>query len=160
MAIKINNFGGPFVWLLRKHCSEFTSKVMLYFASKCYSRNTSQYVDYFLSRNETPLFHNVMIETINRCNGTCSFCPANRKDESRPFRKMSEEMFHGIIGQLKDMGWGGKLFLCINNEPFMDKRILEFSRYAKSELLTVQVALISNGTLLTSELMDEMLVGG
>lgn len=156
MSVKINSFGGPFVWLLRKHCSGLTSKIMLRFVSKYYSKNTDKFIKYFLEQDEPPIFHNVMVETINRCNGTCSFCPANKADETRPFKKMPEEMFYGIIAQLKELKWEGKLFLCVNNEPFVDNRILSFCRYAKERLPGVTTVLITNGTLLTEDIMDEM----
>ena len=47
--------------------------------------------------------------------------------------------------------------MCVNNEPFIDKRIVEFSRYAKSEIPNVKIAMITNDTLLTSQLMEEMI---
>lgn len=156
MSVKINSFGGPFIWLLRKHCSGFTSKIMLWFVSKYYSKNTDKFIKYFLEQDKSPIFHNVMIETINRCNGTCSFCPANKADESRPFKKMTEKMFYEIIAQLKELKWTGKLFLCVNNEPFIDNRILNFCEYAKEVIPDMTTVLISNGTLLTPEIMDKM----
>lgn len=156
MSVKINSFGGPLIWLLRKHCSGLTSKVMLRFVSKRYSKNIDKFIKYFLEQNEAPIFHNVMIETINRCNGECAFCPANRLDESRPFKKMTEKMFYEIIAQLEEMKWTGKLFLCINNEPFVDNRIMEFCKYAKTRIPNIKTVLISNGTLLTPDIMDEM----
>lgn len=156
MSVKINSFGGPFIWLLRKHYSGFTSKIMLQFVSKYYSGDTDKFIKYFLGQDEAPVFHNVMIETINRCNGACSFCPANRSDEKRPFKKMSEKMFFEIIAQLKELKWTGKFFLCVNNEPFIDNRILEFCKYAKAEIPGITTVLISNGTLLTPDIMDEM----
>lgn len=156
MSVRINSFGGPLIWLLRKHCSGFTSKVMLRFVSKKYSKKIDKFIKYFLDQNEPPVFHNVMIETINRCNGVCAFCPANKLDESRPFKKMTEEMFFAIIAQLEEMKWTGKLFLCINNEPFVDNRIMEFCKYAKAMIPGIRTVLISNGTLLTPDIMDEM----
>lgn len=156
MAIRINNFGGPVVWMLRKHCSEFTSRIMLEAVSKRYSKNTDKFIRSFLEQEEPPMFRNVMIETINRCNGSCEFCPANKNAESRPFKRMADDMYHGIIDELSRIGWKGKLFLCVNNEPFIDNRIMDFSRYAKSVIPQVSIAMISNGTLLTVEKLDEM----
>lgn len=156
MSIKINNFGGPIVWFLRKHYSGFTSRVMLKYAQAFYSKDSGRYTEWFLSQKIAPLPLNIMLETINRCNGKCAFCPANSRDERREFKKMTDEMFQKIVRQLKDMGWKGTLFMCVNNEPFIDKRIVEFSKYAKKELHGIRIAVITNGTLLNEDLMDQM----
>ncbi len=111
---------------------------------------------YFNKAETTPIFASCMIETFNRCNGTCEFCPANVRDEKRPLKKMTEEMYQGIIAQLVSIGWSGKLWLSINNEPFLDNRIIDFAQYAKQRIKDVKIALVSNGTLLTPEKMDEM----
>ncbi len=156
MSVRIRSFGGPVIWFFRKHFSGITSKWMLVFTAKSYDRLIRKYIAYFMRQKDTPVFANCMIETVNRCNGTCEFCPANTKDESRPFKKMPDEMFYGIIQQLKEMQWKGKLYLSINNEPFIDKRILHFAEYAKENLPGIRTSLISNGTLLTPEKMDAM----
>lgn len=156
MAIKINSFGGPAVWFFRKHYSGLTSKIMLTYASKKYGKAIQEYIKYFMSQEHVPIFASCMIETVNRCNGSCEFCPANVKDESRPLKKMEDGMFYGIIQQLKDIGWKGKLYLSINNEPFIDSRILCFAQYAKENLPGIKTCLITNGTLLSVKKMDEM----
>lgn len=157
MSVRINSFGGPLTWVLRKHCSAFTSMIMFSFVSRKRANLTETFIDWFFRQDEPPLFQNVMIETVNRCNGKCEFCPANVKDEARLLKKMPDEVFYGIIAQLKDLDWKGKLFMCVNNEPFIDKRILDFSRHAKKELPDIEIAMITNGTLLTNEMMDEMI---
>ena len=156
MPVKIRSFGGPVTWALRKYHSGFTSKVMLSFAAKYYRKTTDAYIQYFMAQEEPPVFMSCMVETLNRCNGTCSFCPANRRDEDRPLKKMTEDMFRDIIRQLRDMGWEGNLYLNINNEPFLDKRLLDFARHARGELPGARIAIISNGTLVTPRTMDEM----
>lgn len=64
------------------------------------------------------LFDHVEIETINRCNGNCSFCPVSRKSDTRKMAKMSRNLFVNIIDQLGDIDYKGKLALFSNNEPF------------------------------------------
>ena len=150
--IRINNFGGPLVWLLRKYVSNLTSRLALSYAAKKYAPAIRAYMELFQEKelqSTQPLFLNCMIETMNRCNGTCAFCPANRKDEKRPFKKMSFGLYPKIINELKDLNWRGKLFLNVNNEPFLDTRILDFARYAKNKISDVFIEIISNGTLLT-----------
>lgn len=156
MMIKINSYGGPLIWFLRKYKSAFTSRIMLKYVASRYSEITEKYIEWFMGQKEPPLFCNVMIETVNRCNGKCEFCPANSRDEIRPYKKMTEECFYNIVAQLQSLNWHGKLFMCVNNEPFIDKRIIDFSRYAKEHLPEIQIAMISNGTLLTPKTMDEL----
>lgn len=156
MPIKINSFGGPVIWFFRKHCSGLTSRIMLSFIARRYDNLIRKYIRYYMEQGDTPIFTSCMIETINRCNGTCEFCPANTSDEGRPFKKMSDDMFKNIIFRLREIGWKGNLYLSINNEPFLDKRILEFAQFAKDHIPGVKISLISNGTLLSAEKMDEM----
>ena len=59
-------------------------------------------VDFKIRR---PLFKKIEIETINRCNGICEFCPVNRNEKQRPYHKMSDEMFYSIINQLEKLNY-------------------------------------------------------
>ena len=36
---------------------------------------------------------NIEIETFNRCNATCQFCPVNRDADPRPMKRMEESLF-------------------------------------------------------------------
>ena len=156
MPVTINGFGGPIVWLMGKYHSDITSKIALTVAAKHYERDINKYIEYFNLQEEegdAPIFLNCMIETINRCNGTCSFCPAAKHTEKRPYKKMSEDMFRSIIHDLKTMKWEGTLFLNINNEPFLDNRLLLFAEIAKRELPGIRIELISNGTLLSEDII-------
>lgn len=134
MSVKINSFGGPVTWFFRKHCSNLTSKLALSFAASRYNRRVKKYIRYFESQKDIPVFMNLMIETINRCNGSCAFCPASKDSETRPFKRMNEKMYRSIIEELRNQEWKGKLFLNINNEPFVDVRILKFAEYAKDTI--------------------------
>lgn len=101
-----------------------------------------------------PIFHEVEIETINRCNGVCSFCPVNSKLDKREFRQMDEMLFHKIINELEEIEYEGRLALFSNNEPFMDKRIIEFAKYAREHCTKAKIFLSTNGTLLSVEKFD------
>lgn len=111
------------------------------------------------------LFHNVEIETINRCNGVCSFCPVNKKADIREFRKMDRELFIKIINELRELKFSGNLALHSNNEPFLDTRIEEFAGIVREALPEVYIYLYTNGTILTEErflriipLLDELVI--
>ncbi|ADL34904.1 radical SAM domain-containing protein [Butyrivibrio proteoclasticus B316] len=111
------------------------------------------------------LFNHIEIETINRCNGICSFCPVNRNDDPREKAVMSVELFKDIIGQLEEMQYSGRLTTFSNNEPLLDDRIIEFNKYAKEHLPKARIHMYTNGTLFTLdkfkelvEVLDELII--
>lgn len=97
------------------------------------------------------LFSKVEIETINRCNGECSFCPVSRGNDKRPFAKMSDQLFTKIIAELGEMNYAGRLALFSNNEPFLDMKIEEKVRLAKEKCPKTFLYLYTNGDVLTVE---------
>lgn len=108
-------------------------------------------------KEETPLFKLVEIETINRCNGSCEFCPVNHRDDPREKHVMSEELFHSIIDQLEKLDYQGRISLFSNNEPFLDDRILQFSRYMREHLPGAKIHMFTNGTLLNLEMFERLI---
>ena len=100
------------------------------------------------------MFNHIEIETINRCNGVCDFCPVNVNKDKRKFSLMEENLFYKIISELEDLEYSGKLALFSNNEPFLDKRIIEFHRYARMHLPNARMHLCTNGTKLS---LDEFI---
>ena len=98
---------------------------------------------------EKKLFKYVEIETVNRCNGDCGFCPVNRNQKQREYKKMDRELFEKIISQLEELNYDGLLALFSNNEPFLDDRIFEFAQYARTRLPQAYIYLYTNGKLLS-----------
>lgn len=165
MSIKIRSFGGIAIWWLRKYCSGLTSKISLSAAGRARKPKIDAFIDEFLQAERTPVFKFLMIETVNRCNGKCAFCPANVKAEKRDYKQMPDVLFKKIIDELTEMHWKGSIFLQVNNEPFIDKRILQFAEYIRKELADCRICVITNGTLLNvdkirqmTELVDELII--
>ncbi len=105
-------------------------------------------------RRETgraPLFRHVEMETFNRCNGGCGFCPVNRHLDTRKPTKMPEELFASIIRQLVELDYGGELCLYSNNESLLEDRIEDFTARAREALPRAKIFLSTNGTLLTPD---------
>lgn len=99
----------------------------------------------------------IEIETLNRCNSTCEFCPVNRNDDPREMIRMSDELFYKIIDDLGEIEYSGTLNLFSNNEPFLDKRIEKFAAYTRQKLPNAYIQIISNGTALTvKKVLDVM----
>ena len=101
--------------------------------------------------------YSIEIETVNRCNNTCSFCPVNRNNDTRPYQKMTDEFFYSLIEQLEAMRYKGYLSLFSNNEPLLDKRICRFVSDARKRLPDARLALFTNGILLTEEIFVQLI---
>ncbi len=106
MSVRIRNFGGPLVWWMRKNHSNLTSWIVLSIVEKVRRKEIQKYINNFLSAKETPPFMFLMFETVNRCNGICSFCPAAIGSDKRPYKKMKKELFDKVIMELVEKNWG------------------------------------------------------
>ncbi len=106
---------------------------------------------------ETPLFEHIEIETVNRCNGTCDFCPVSVSHDIRKKKIMEESVFKLIIDQLSDLDYSGRLATFSNNEPFLDKRVIDFNKYAREKLKKARIHLFTNGSLLSLEKFIEII---
>ena len=103
------------------------------------------------------LFNHVEIETINRCNGQCEFCPVSVGNDIRELMQMPEDLFMSIIDQLAAINYSGRLALFSNNEPFLDKTIIEKHKYARGKLPHARMHLFTNGTMLTLDRFVEVI---
>lgn len=162
MGIKIVTYGGRMGWFFRKHFSVITSDVYLETQYLIRKGLFKRYIEWFNSSSQISMWGDipqpclVSIETINRCNSTCDFCPANKNVELRPFQIMEENLYHNIIGQLEELEYDGYLNLYVNNEPLIDKRIEEWYDYAKNKLPNAKLLLYTNGTLMTVERFEKL----
>lgn len=111
------------------------------------------------------VFEHIEIETINRCNGNCSFCPVNRSADTRKKAVMTEELFRDIVNQLAEINYSGRFTTFSNNEPLLDDRIVSFNQYAREHLPNARMHLFTNGTLLTidkfialTDVLDELII--
>lgn len=121
-----------------------------------YARNENRKYVKLLEKTQQ-LFGHIEIETYNRCNGGCSFCPVSAQNESRLEAKMPELLFKKIIDELAVLKYKGRISLFSNNEPFLDERIIEFHRYARKKLPNARMHLYTNGTLLSVEDFKEII---
>lgn len=157
MSVKYHNFGGVIGWNLQKYFPNLSSNSYLKLQRSTRNKLQQEYIDYFLSTEEPPMPLVVNLETINRCNSTCSFCTANKNAEKRPYKRMEDSLFYSIIDQLADWGYTGHLTLYGNNEPFLDTRIVEFHKYCREKLPHSFIFLSSNGLLLTVDKVKEII---
>ena len=106
---------------------------------------------------QVPLFSLVEIETKNKCNGNCDFCPVSRGNDTRKETYMSDDTFKKIIDELSEMDYSGRLTLFGNNEPLLDPKIIERHRYAREKVPKAIMHLYTNGTLLTVEKFEQLM---
>ena len=104
-----------------------------------------------------PLFSRVEIETVNSCNGTCTFCPVNKNDDPREPMKMPQELFGKIIKELKELDYSGTVGLFANNEPFLDTRLEAFAAKTRELLPKARIEVFSNGTVLKLDRFIEII---
>ena len=115
------------------------------------------YINEIEKMDSIPLFGHVEIETINRCNGGCSFCPVSVQNDTRPFQVMTKELFEKIIGELQELDYSGRISPFSNNEPFLDDRIINFTKYMREHLPKARIHLFTNGTLMSVEKYREIM---
>ena len=98
----------------------------------------------------------IYIEPTTRCNLNCTMCIRNSWNE--PLGDMNEETFSAVLSGLDDfhptplVSFGGL------GEPLMHPKIIEWISLAKGK--GAQVELITNGTLLTKEMSQDLINAG
>lgn len=153
MKICVKSYGGFAGWILHKYFSRYLIGIWLWILQMVRKKNTEKYTNWFNRQSEFPIFQMVEIETINRCNGTCVFCPASVGNEIRPFKKMKMDTFKKIVRELSEMKYGGEVLLEVNNEPLIDNRLPNLAKILKENVPGCRLSIITNGTLLTVEKM-------
>lgn len=108
-------------------------------------------IEFFEKNGTWPLFGTIEIETLNRCNNVCSFCPVNKNADTREYKKMELDLFVKIMEKLKAAQYQGSIGIYSNNEPFLDERICEIARITKDYMPDNHLYLYTNGILLTVE---------
>jgi len=104
------------------------------------------------------MFTRICIETRTDCNLKCSFCP--QSTNPRPNMVMSEELYKKIIDELSEINFTGRICPLSNNEPLLDDRIVDFVAHARKKCPLSLIEIITNGTLLTEELLLELFAAG
>lgn len=129
-------------------------------------KNSDLFLKKILDNNSKEVrLNSVEIETINRCNNNCSFCPVSVGNEKRKLIRMDDNLFYKIIDDLAAMEYKGVISLFSNNEPLLDSRLIDFIKYAVKKLPYAKHALCTNGLLLDRdkyiqliELLDYLII--
>ena len=154
MKVKIKSYGGLVGFYLRKYVPNFCSNSYLFLQRKLSDFPNKKYMTVNTER-VIPLFVN--IETISKCNGLCSFCCCNIKEDTRKTKVMSDETFKKIIDDLARITYDGVITLNINNEPFLDKDLILKLKYVREKIPNAYSYLYTNGSLLNIKKIQEII---
>lgn len=113
-------------------------------------------IEKLMSYEKLPLPASIEIETYNKCNGDCDFCPINKNLDTREHKLMDKDLFYSIVSQLKELDYRGQVNAFSNNEPLLDDRIFDFVKYLKQELPNATKNLFTNGLLLNLDKFLEL----
>ncbi|HPS31720.1 MAG TPA: radical SAM protein, partial [bacterium] len=95
----------------------------------------------------------VAIETTNRCNASCSFCPNSILARERI--TMSDQLFNKIIDDCSVFK-PENIEPFLNGEPFMDVRIFDRMQYIRKKLPDTKIKLYTNANLLSPEKIERL----
>ena len=103
----------------------------------------------------------VEIQTTSICNSFCSICPYGQVEGKFPKCYMSDELINKILDECeKHKDEIHNIVPYVNNEPFLDKRMVNVLRNIKHRGLNVELS--TNGSALTEEIaraiVDEKLI--
>lgn len=97
------------------------------------------------------------IQTTSLCNGHCIFCPYDEIKSLFPKEIMDEILFRRIIDETSQHSEVERIILYLNNEPLTDPYLIERITYAKEKVPWASVHILTNGSLLTEELVDKLI---
>jgi hypothetical protein len=108
------------------------------------------------ARDRAPLPEIIQIEATNLCNARCVFCPRDRMEREQGVMDMA--LHRKIVDESAALGIH-HVRLHNYGESFIDRRLVEKIRYAKSRGLG-EVGLISNGSLITEPVARAIVEAG
>lgn len=108
--------------------------------------------------NGLPSF--IEIETSNKCNRACDWCPTGHDKSRRNQTLMEWTLFAAILEQLSDLSYSGWLALHNYNEPLLNARLLEEIAFAKATVTGTQLSIFTNGDLLDGGRLTALIDAG
>lgn len=153
--LKITCFGGVLGFYARRFIPKLGSSVYLTYLRETTKKDNRNYIDKVMQMDKIPLAH-INLETINRCNGDCPFCPNNKYVNKRRLERMTDQTFEKLIDDLSENGYRGVLSMQGNGEPFLDKDMPDRIEYAREKLPNTELIIFTNGTLLTEKILEKI----
>ena len=99
----------------------------------------------------------VQLQTINACQAACTMCPYPTYAKVFERGRMDDDLFEKVIAEIAGRPEVRTFVPMLQNEPLLDKRL--FDRIARFKQVSggrVQVELVTNGALLTDEVVERI----
>lgn len=97
------------------------------------------------------------IQTASFCNGGCIICPYKDVERNNPKGIMSDSLFKKIINEIAEVNnYGIKIIPYFNNEPFLDKKIIERIKYINKKCPNCEIELSTNLSLLGKNYQNKL----
>jgi GTP 3',8-cyclase len=129
----------------------------LKYIARILKENAPRRLRYLLAvHNKNPV--SVEIETDATCNRRCNYCPLSMVETRKG--RMSTELYHKIIRDLKMMNFSGTLSFHFYNEPLLDERLENFIAYASKQIPDATVLIYTNGDKLTKDRVHSLVDSG
>ncbi len=93
--------------------------------------------------------NHVQVQTINKCNRSCSFCPSEKF--SRKLAFMSLETYQRVLDELASLGFSGRFSPYLQGESLLDNRLPQLLSMARAALPRAKILIQTNGDVLTAE---------
>lgn len=114
----------------------------------------------FIIGSEKRQFRIISIQTITSCNMTCCFCPINKNVYKLGKHYMSNNLLHKIAKELCDIDYSDQILLFTNNEPLLDRRIIEIVKLFRLSCPNADIKILTNGILITDKLIKQLFSNG
>lgn len=101
----------------------------------------------------------VEIEINHACNRSCSYCP-NSITSRKTKGTMSLKTYELVLNNLKEIQFKGRISYDFYNEPLLHPDFISIVQMTKKELPNCTIHVYSNGTLIDSYKLTEMLSSG
>ena len=103
----------------------------------------------------------ISVTTANICNLRCEYCAVSEKRKKRNKPLMDFETFRMAVDSMKDSGWHLKQIVLVGlGEPLLNPDIVRFVSYVKEIDIADKVNIVTNGTLLSREMVISLLEAG
>jgi len=103
----------------------------------------------------------IQLQTVNRCNGACVMCPYGEANPSGPPEVMDNALFSRLLCEARGTGTVRMITLMLQNEPLLDKHLVQRSQEAARAMgHGVVISIVTNGSLLTRTRVDELCNSG
>ena len=113
--------------------------------------------------NGVPLFSAIEVNLLAACTRKCSFCPVSEKDfykKNGAKGNLSLTLYKKILTDISELNYEGLITFCGQSEPLLHKEIIEIIRMTRRITPQAIIELITNGDLLTINLLNAMFEAG